>query len=106
MGAVNLDKLTRDELIALMVGAQSRLIAMSAPAAVAPAAITDSQHLTQKDLACRLQVSLPTLWRMRKRADFPRAVRVGARARWRESDILNWEKAQNGQGAAMSASKA
>ena len=96
MATPNLDTMTREELIALMIGAQTRLIAMTATpeAAPAPAPLGNVRvtHLTVRQVCSRLQISTPTLWRMRKRKDFPQPILASQRApRWRETDISAWE---------------
>lgn len=47
--------------------------------------------LTVDDVLQTLGISRTTLWEMRRRGEFPEAVRLGARAlRWRREDIDNW----------------
>jgi predicted DNA-binding transcriptional regulator AlpA len=88
---INIDDLTRDELIALMIGAQTRLIGMSAPAQPAPATPAPAM-LTARDLEARFQLSRATLYRLRQRPDFPAPTFLSPREpRWSESAIVAWE---------------
>ena len=55
-------------------------------------AIASSVHvLSPRELARALGCSLPTLWRMRQRGDFPEPLRISpGRVGWRESDVAAW----------------
>ena len=46
--------------------------------------------LTQSELAQRLKVSKPTLWRMRKKSDFPPPIYAGGHPRWDSAQIEKW----------------
>lgn len=50
--------------------------------------------LTVRQVADRLAVSVPTVWRWaRERDDFPKPERIGpAATRWRLADLEAWEK--------------
>jgi predicted DNA-binding transcriptional regulator AlpA len=115
-----IDNLNRDQLFALIVNASARLATSGdgvpalplAPTAQSSAGALGNKkgslgntadaapvaHLTARQVATRLQISAPTLWRMRKRPGFPQAVLVGKRApRWREADISRWERGGQGR---------
>jgi prophage regulatory protein len=54
-------------------------------------ATSDEQLLRWPEIRRLLPVSRSTLWRLTKTQNFPRAIRVGQRARaWRESEVLDW----------------
>jgi len=62
-------------------------------ATLAPASAAAPAILTARQVALRLQISPATLWRMRRRGQFPTPVTVGKHApRWREADVIAWEK--------------
>jgi len=45
------------------------------------------------ELAKKLSISKPTLWRMEQRGDLPPKVQISKRiSGWRESDIQEWMK--------------
>ena len=46
--------------------------------------------LTQNEVAERLKVSKPTLWRMRKKADFPQPVYPMGHPKWDANEIEAW----------------
>ena len=46
--------------------------------------------LTQNEVAERLKVSKPTLWRMRKKADFPQPIYPGGHPKWDQAEIEAW----------------
>lgn len=52
--------------------------------------------LTVRQVADRLAVSIPTVWRWaRERSDFPKPQRLGpAATRWRLADLEAWEAKQ------------
>lgn len=54
--------------------------------------------LTVRQVADRLAVSVPTVWRWaRERTDFPKPHRLGAAStRWRLADVEAWEAAREG----------
>lgn len=44
-----------------------------------------------KELAKRLTISIPTLWRMEKNGELPPKIKITERiSGWRESDIQKW----------------
>jgi predicted DNA-binding transcriptional regulator AlpA len=45
-----------------------------------------------KTVAERLDVSLTTLWRLRRRGDFPKPVIINSRLYWRCADISRWAR--------------
>jgi len=46
-----------------------------------------------KELAKKLTISVPTLWRMEQRGELPPKIRITKKiSGWRESDILDWMK--------------
>lgn len=50
-------------------------------------------YISVKQLAIRYGVSVPTLWRWVKDGKFPQPVKLGpGSTRWRESDVLAWER--------------
>lgn len=55
--------------------------------------MTAPTFLTVRQVADRLAVSVPTVWRWaRERADFPKPQRLGpAATRWRLDDLEAWE---------------
>lgn len=49
-------------------------------------------YLTAKQLASRLSVSLPTIWRWARETDFPKPIKLTSNCtRWRLDDIEKWE---------------
>ncbi|KZY86755.1 hypothetical protein A3743_16300 [Oleiphilus sp. HI0072] len=59
-----------------------------------------TQILRKKQAAQKIQVSLPTLWRLDQTPDFPRKVKIGARGvGYFEHEIDEWLKSQQ-EGAA------
>lgn len=47
------------------------------------------------ELAKKLSISKPTLWRMEKRGELPPKVQISKRiSGWRESDITDWMKSR------------
>ncbi|RUR30847.1 AlpA family phage regulatory protein [Vreelandella andesensis] len=61
--------------------------------------MTASTFLTVRQVAERLAISVPTVWRWsRERSDFPKPKRLGpAATRWRLSELEAWEASQNGR---------
>jgi prophage regulatory protein len=58
-------------------------------------------HLSDTEVARRLGVSRPTVWRWTREGNFPRPVRLGpATTRWRLADIEEWETGKSGGDAA------
>lgn len=52
-------------------------------------------YISAKQLAARYSVSIPTLYRWIKANEFPAPVRIGPKcSRWREEDVLAWERAR------------
>jgi predicted DNA-binding transcriptional regulator AlpA len=50
-----------------------------------------NQIIRPTQLAKKLQVSKPTLWRMEKRGELPPKIRISGRAcGWMSDDIENW----------------
>lgn len=50
-----------------------------------------SRLLTRRDLAQKFNKSEVTIWRLTKRADFPRAIRMSVKSIfWRESEVEQW----------------
>ena len=48
-----------------------------------------------RELAKKLTISVPTLWRMEKRGELPPKVQISKRiSGWRESDIAEWMKSR------------
>ena len=46
-----------------------------------------------RELAKKLTISVPTLWRMEQRGELPPKIRISERiSGWRESDISEWMK--------------
>jgi excisionase family DNA binding protein len=45
------------------------------------------QLLPVNDVAKRLAVSVPTVWRLSKSGDIPKPIHIGRSARWRASDL-------------------
>ena len=49
--------------------------------------------ISAKELAKRLTISVPTLWRMEQRGELPPKIRITNKiSGWRESDIIEWMK--------------
>lgn len=49
-------------------------------------------YLTVKQIATRLAVSVPTVWRWTREADFPKPIKLSANCtRWKLEDIEAWE---------------
>ena len=46
--------------------------------------------LSQNEVAARMQVSKPTLWRLRKRADFPQPIYLRYWPKWDSNEIEAW----------------
>ncbi|WP_407650546.1 helix-turn-helix transcriptional regulator [Halomonas piscis] len=59
--------------------------------------MTVSTFLTARQVADRLAISIPTVWRWsRERSDFPKPHRIGpASSRWRVAELETWEASQN-----------
>lgn len=54
--------------------------------------MNEQTFLTVKQVATRLAVSVPTVWRWARESDFPGPVRLGpAATRWRLADVERWE---------------
>ena len=52
-------------------------------------------HISVKQLATRYGVTPATIWRWTKNGEFPQPVKLGPNCtRWRESDILAWERSR------------
>jgi prophage regulatory protein len=52
---------------------------------------TRERLVRKRELIDRLGVSGTTIWRMERRGEFPRSIRVSAGAvAWRESDLQRW----------------
>ncbi len=52
-------------------------------------------HISVKQLAARYGVSPATLWRWTKSGELPQPVKLGPNCtRWREADILAWERSR------------
>ncbi|MCH8491133.1 MAG: AlpA family phage regulatory protein [Oceanicaulis sp.] len=60
--------------------------------------MTTQTFLTVRQVASRLAVSVPTVWRWtRERTDFPQPHRLGPSCtRWRLADLEAWESARAG----------
>lgn len=57
-----------------------------------PSADKIRAYLTAKQLAARLSVSLPTIWRWARETDFPKPIKLSANCtRWKLQDIEAWE---------------
>jgi len=76
------------------MGRRLTLSAGATPTATpAPASTAAPALLSAKAVALRLQISTATLWRMRRRGQFPTPITVGKHApRWSEADVIAWEK--------------
>lgn len=51
--------------------------------------------LSQKDICTLLQISLSTLWRLRKETGFPAPIRIGRGVRWGRESIDAWLERQS-----------
>lgn len=57
--------------------------------------MSEQTFLNVRQVANRLAVSVPTVWRWARESDFPSPVRLGpAATRWRLSDLKAWEVKQ------------
>lgn len=57
-------------------------------------------YLSVKDVAARYGVSVHSIWRWAKAGTFPQPVKLGpAATRWKEADLLEWERKRNGEAA-------
>jgi excisionase family DNA binding protein len=54
----------------------------------------DRRHLTVEDLAERLGVPVRTIYDWNMRGVGPRYLKIGRHARYRMSDVLEWEKSR------------
>ena len=46
--------------------------------------------LSQGEVAARMQVSKPTIWRLRKQADFPQPIVISHWPKWDSNEIEAW----------------
>lgn len=54
-----------------------------------------SRIIRPNELAKKLSISKPTLWRMEKKGELPPKVQISKRiSGWRESDITEWLKSR------------
>lgn len=51
----------------------------------------NSLYLSVDQLAQRFGVSKDSIWRWKRKGDFPAPVKLGGTTRWRLSDIEEWE---------------
>lgn len=88
--SIDLATLSDAEIVAELARRLGRPVVSATPTATPT---TAPAMLTVKAVALRLQISTATLWRMRRRGQFPTPVTVGKRApRWSETDVIDWEK--------------
>jgi predicted DNA-binding transcriptional regulator AlpA len=45
-----------------------------------------------KSVASHLDISMTTLWRMRRRPGFPRPVIINGRLYWRVAEVISWAR--------------
>lgn len=50
------------------------------------------RYLKVRDLLKRLPISRPTIYRMVKRGDMPKPIKLGSSTVWLESEINDWER--------------
>lgn len=55
-----------------------------------------TQLVRPAKVAERLGISVVTLWRMRRRGDFPPPLRIGRAVAWRESELEAWIESRRG----------
>jgi len=55
-----------------------------------------SQLISAKQIAARLSVSRPTVYTLMRDHGFPRAIKIGSRSLWRESEVEAWVQSRSG----------
>ena len=83
---------------------RARSTAGRSTALVEGTGMTDQRILSRRDVACLLDVSLSTLWRLVRNGSFPPPMRVSpGRVGWRAKTVERWidarEAASGGSGA-------
>ena len=64
--------------------------------------MNQQQYLSDKALASRWDVHRGTTWEWANQGRIPKPIKLGPRfTRWRLSDILEWEAAQEAKGEAQ-----
>lgn len=62
----------------------------SSSAAAPPAPAPEPALITANQLACMMQISLRTLWRLRSSGLLPEPVKLGSSTRWRLNEVRQW----------------
>ena len=69
---------------AVQVGAAKQQVAASLPG------LQGLQLLSRQEIIALTGISYPTIWAMTRRGNFPRAIVVGGKSKWRATEISEW----------------